>query len=934
LDNQQTPERPGGVIPPAGAPVPPNPREARANGILFVLVAAALIFGLYQLLGPDGVLQVFKAALGLGLVIFLHELGHFAVAKWCDVHVQTFSIGFGPALPGCSFQRGETTYKIAMIPLGGYVKMVGEGAETDESDDDPRSFKNKTVGQRMAIISAGVVMNVILGAVCFILAYQGGLKQPPAIVGQIEPGSPAYQKQSKSGDIVLKIENEVAKDAEGNPVQAGASYHATDFKSQPGFDDMRFVVMLTSSGEEVPVIYGRPTPSGDKIVALPQFNILPRKTPSDNNPVIGIRPPEEMRLLLKRYSGRGNEKRPPVYGAAAAARELMLGPGDVVTATTDPSHDDRMKPLPPQKWPDGERTDYFALTLRFEELAGKPIRVVILRKRIEQLIAAQGLISPSIAGPAFPQACAALAVAHYKKHETVELGETGFQYGDLIVGTTDADLAKNTPYDPYRVAPLPDDPRNPEPGHPDFFIFSERMQRLAGKPVVLQVRREDASPDDPPVPVLVPVAYHRAIPGLRMRMGKVKALRDDSPAARAGVQPDDRLETVELTDGTKVVRYTSAPDLLAPLVASFAVGPAGISAPVLPQALAALKVATLVKAGVEEHVLDPVRLTHDLRVWVEHKADSKARADGKIKARLVVLRPNQWAIHKAEERTELPAAKWDESWRFNMEAPLSLASPLSIPELGVAYQVETRVDSVEDGSPADKAGLRKDDVVLAVSFKFEGKENEKWSPANELYRKEKSEPEPWWASIFWVYQSGEVSEVKLLVQRDSGEEEIVVTPKADPTWPSAERGLRLMPELRLQKADSPLDALVLGLKRTKMMIVNTYRGIVSMVTFRISPIKSLRGPIRIAHIAFDIAGEDFPQFMAFLAIISVNLAVINFLPIPVLDGGHMVFLIYEKLRGRPASEQVRLGLTYAGLLLILSLMVFVIYLDVKSYLFG
>src|SRR6516164_9869084 len=97
--------------------------------------------------------QVFNitlAALGLGLVIFLHELGHFAVAKWCDVHVETFSIGFGPALPGCSFQRGETTYKIAMIPLGGYVKMVGEGADTDESDDDPRSFKNKTVGQRMA----------------------------------------------------------------------------------------------------------------------------------------------------------------------------------------------------------------------------------------------------------------------------------------------------------------------------------------------------------------------------------------------------------------------------------------------------------------------------------------------------------------------------------------------------------------------------------------------------------------------------------------------------------------------------------------------------------------------------------------------------------------------------------------------------------------
>src|SRR5213596_3310574 len=98
-------------------------------------------------------------ALGLGLVIFIHELGHFLAAKWCDVHVETFSIGFGPPLPGCSYTWGETTYMIALIPLGGYVKMVGEGGDTEENEDDPRSFKNKTVYQRMLIISAGVIMN-------------------------------------------------------------------------------------------------------------------------------------------------------------------------------------------------------------------------------------------------------------------------------------------------------------------------------------------------------------------------------------------------------------------------------------------------------------------------------------------------------------------------------------------------------------------------------------------------------------------------------------------------------------------------------------------------------------------------------------------------------------------------------------------------------
>ena len=74
---------------------------------------------------------------------------------------------------------------------------------------------------------------------------------------------------------------------------------------------------------------------------------------------------------------------------------------------------------------------------------------------------------------------------------------------------------------------------------------------------------------------------------------------------------------------------------------------------------------------------------------------------------------------------------------------------------------------------------------------------------------------------------------------------------------------------------------------------------------------------------------DFADFVFFLGLISINLAVVNFLPIPVLDGGHMVFLIYEKLRGKPASEQVRIASFYVGLLLILSLMCLVIYLDVK-----
>src|SRR5688500_8976578 len=114
---------------------------------------------------PAVLLNILTVALGLGLVIFFHELGHFAVAKWCDVNVEWFSIGFGPIL--LSRKWGETEYALSAIPFGGYVKMLGQDdvdpsqQTSEEVAQDPRSYTAKSVPQRMAIISAGVTMNII-----------------------------------------------------------------------------------------------------------------------------------------------------------------------------------------------------------------------------------------------------------------------------------------------------------------------------------------------------------------------------------------------------------------------------------------------------------------------------------------------------------------------------------------------------------------------------------------------------------------------------------------------------------------------------------------------------------------------------------------------------------------------------------------------------
>ena len=153
-------------------------------------------------------------ALGLGLVIFFHELGHFAVAKWCDVKVERFSIGFGPII--YSFKYGETEYALSIIPFGGYVKMLGQDdvdpsqLTSEEIALDPRSYSAKPVYQRMGIISAGVIMNIITGMLFFALAFRMGVASMPSVVGAAIPGMPAWKAGIQPGDVIEKIDGEKA----------------------------------------------------------------------------------------------------------------------------------------------------------------------------------------------------------------------------------------------------------------------------------------------------------------------------------------------------------------------------------------------------------------------------------------------------------------------------------------------------------------------------------------------------------------------------------------------------------------------------------------------------------------------------------------------------------------------------------------------------
>ncbi len=743
----------------------------RSNGPVLAILGALFVY-LYLKFDTDGLLAIGKAAVGLGFVIFIHELGHFLVAKWCDVHVTVFSIGFGPAIPGCTFQRGETTYKLALFPLGGYVQMVGQvdGDESgDGSDDDPRSYRNKTVGQRMAIISAGVVMNVILAVICFVVVFQGpGKDRKAAIVGAVDTGSPAYRKALPVGAVIDQIGS----------------------VKKPYFEDLMVTVMGTEADEQLDIVYRLPHKEPQAL------KIEPRKSDTDDRPMLGISPAPAPQFGLKRDYQRGLKN--PVRPRSSAAGAT---------------------PAPPE-------------------------------------------------------------------------------FGDALVAMTDPKTLE--------VTELPRDPRQPDGDQRDYFEFARRMRLLAGKSVTIQVERTDENGKKERKDITLPPAYHFTI-GARMQMGQITALRQGGPGEAAGVQSrvptksheGDVIEQVEVTepDGG-VTRFPEEPRRFLGL-------PLGEGRP-----------------------LDPVRLPDQLRAWAKRLGDA-----GKAGERFVTLQVRRHGVQAGGpiHETKRLKLKWDEAWQDNNEVPMGLNSPLSIPGLGLAYQVKTTVAGVEGGAADDPAkALQAGDVVkklryLAVSG---GKDESKLSDWFDLTSEQ-------WAQVFMILQMPQITEVQVEVERTGKDgtravKTVVLTPGAVKDWPQEDRGLLLGPDLRRQKADGFLDAIGLGLKDTRNSMTQVYQNLRGMLTGRIS-VKNLGGPLTIGVVAYRIAGIDFWEFVFFLGLISVNLAVINFLPIPVLDGGHMVFLVYEKIRGKPASEGVRVGATYAGLLLIASLMIFVLYLDITRW---
>lgn len=460
------------------------------------------------------VTNILWVALGLGLVIFFHELGHFAVAKWCNVKVERFSIGFGPVI--WSKVRGETEYALSAIPFGGYVKMLGQDdmdpsqMSSEEIAEDPRSYSAKTVPQRMAIISAGVIMNIVTGMIFFAIAFRSGVMTSPSVLGGTQPGRPAWVAGFEYGDRITKINDREIRTF--GDIQRGVALTNTDLT----------ITKVSQDGEEV-----TRTLSPDESGSLRMIGAAP------------------MYDSLKLYEPEDLEESLVWPGSAADEAKAAFKPGDDIRGAAIAG--ETQQPI----------TDIFALKKWMTQSDVRQSAIDIYVKREGELLDTPITIPPTrfrTLGLSMEIGAITAIV------DDSPAAKAGLKIGDKITHVDGK--AVGTEIDPLE---LPDYFYSRRPGGENEMVDVEG-EPVTGEVVVTVSRTLEkgapqevkirVTPDDKPgwatlpiganIPLDVPaigVAYHM-IP-------YILDVEEGSPAAEAGIEPNERIKKLVLLKPTE-----------------------------------------------------------------------------------------------------------------------------------------------------------------------------------------------------------------------------------------------------------------------------------------------------------------------------------------------------------------------------------------------
>lgn len=791
---------------------------------------------------------------GFSAIVFVHELGHFAVAKWAGVRVERFAIGFGRELFG--FTRGETRYSFNILPLGGYVKMLGQEDFDDKtleltSKEDPRSFLNKPVGHRMAIVSAGVIMNIIFAGLLFMVVFLIGREAPAPRIAYVQPDSPAAKAGLQPGDTILQINDERIYE----------------------FSEVTLAVLLSKLHE--PLDFKIRRDDQEKLISVEPEYTPPDNTRDPRRQLVGIAPgiTPEITFLGPEIDPT-REDHPHVgdiiveIDGTPVTKEnvneviglLAYNEGDVIVERADPNRPD----APPQRvrvhippilqiFPTGDR--------------GEPVISVL---------GLQPLIRFSYIDP---RGRAYLA---------------GLEAGDTVLAWDDIDYPSR-----QDIALAIQDSADRD--------IPFRVQKLDGEQLTGFVRPKTNSRGPATIQAVAEniegVSKGDGTP--RARFSQVRAY---GQAARAGIAPGDAILSLEGVQFPSMADVNTAVREEAGRILRFVVQKADGSTHTA-------HVQTEPPGSVDASynlVADDLLRIGDVVAEVDGVPTPAAKTS--LAAGALITSVNDRAVSRWRELIDAfrEHAGTTVKLTYQQAEGETLVTSMPVPHsprtlLGVGP--EAQIVSVDDARQV-RYDTADGQSMYAIGYHKGLKEK-----LHQLRAEGKTV-----ATIeFRADPLAELETKTIPIDEDM----------TDP-WLSRiafSANIDVAPELVLLKGENAWEALRIGIHKTHYFILQVYTMMERMIFTRSVGLENISGPLGIIDMGGKVARASFVDFLFFMAMISANLAVINFLPLPIVDGGLMVFLIIEKIKGSPVSLKVQVATQMIGLFLIIGAFLFVTFND-------
>ncbi len=801
----------------------------------------------------NGLWPYLVMVLGFSLIIFVHELGHFAVAKWVGVRVERFAIGFGRELAG--FTRGETRYSFNILPFGGYVKMLGQEDFDDKTNelifkDDPRSFINKPVGYRAAIVSAGVIMNVLFAMLLFMIVFLVGMEVDTTRIGYVEPDSPADKAGLLPGDNLLYINDEKILE----------------------FTDARMAIILAKPHIPIKFVVER---QGQvlKPMYLRADDHRPESTREPRRQMIGIAP-------------------------GVTPRIVAVGPQIDTTQPDQPHVGDVLVEV------DGVKVDRANANIIHQMLAYTEGDIYVERKdpddtdappkRVRVEIPPQFAIYPSDVGD--PDTISVLGLTPLIRFGFVDpdgrAALAGLETGDTVLSWDDKTL-------PHKVEIARSVRDNSETD------IAFRVRKADGRVVEGFVRPKRNRYGSATIQALCKPIDKESRPedGPRARFAEVQEF---GSSQAAGIESGDVILDFAGVENPKAsaVRWKvrkSVNKNLSVVIQK----PDGrvVRTTVRPQAPGSIDAAYNLVAA------DLLRIGESVST-INGRPSPAAQAAIPPGVEIVSVNGesvSRWreliALFSAGAGTTVDLEYVDQAGDLHtapFDVPHSLHTLLGAgPEARILAIDGRKTVSVDKDKRGDELHVGYHRGTLAILIELVGRTN---VPV-ELRPNPLAEPvtryvdvtadmvDPWLGRILFA------------------------------------PNVILAPEQKILKGENFVDALRIGVHKTYYFILTVYQTIERMFFSRSVGMESLSGPLGIVHMGGQIARMGLINFLFFMAIISANLAVINFLPLPIVDGGLMIFLIIEKIKGSPVSLRVQVATQVIGLFLIIGIFVFVTYND-------